>query len=243
MNGEQIAWVSGASGDIGSAIVRQLASRGVKVGALYHSRQDRVNVLENEFADVKSFQIEVTSRSSVEQVYQQITELWGEPSLLIHAAGHAHSNMFQDDTDTVYQQMMDVHVKGAFYLIQTNLPAMIRRKSGRIVLLSSVWGEKGGACEVLYSMAKGALNSLTKALAKEVAPSGITVNAVAPGAVNGQMVKRQLSPEDMEELAQEIPVGRLAEPAEVAYLVDYLCQPQASYVTGQIMNINGGWHV
>ncbi len=174
---------------------------------------------------------------------EKVGEDLGWPTLLVHSAGVAgESWVLQDVTDEEYDRVMDTHVRGAVHLTQAILPEMIRRRRGRVILLSSIWGESGGAGEVLYSAAKGALNGLTRALAKEVAPSGVTVNAVAPGAIQTDMLAEQLSGEEQRELSQQIPVGRLGTAEEVATLVSWLCRREAEYLTGQVLHINGGWY-
>lgn len=242
MKKQSIAWVSGANGDIGSAIVEQLALEGTYVAALTYRRSERVARLAERFAHVRPFAVDVRDRQSVEEAYRAITLTWGQPSILVHAAGRGHWGLFLDEKEADMEEMMHLHVYGAFHLAQISLPAMLRKREGRIIFLSSIWGETGAACEVLYSMAKGALNGLTKALAKEFASSGITVNAVAPGAVAGEMLAAQINREEEAALRDEIPMGRFAEPQEVAHLVAYLCRPEAQYMTGQILHINGGWY-
>jgi 3-oxoacyl-[acyl-carrier protein] reductase len=144
-------------------------------------------------------------------------------------------------TDEAVQDMVQLHVSSPFLLTRNLLPAMIRKKSGAIVAVSSIWGETGASCEVIYSMTKGAQNVFVKALAKELAPSGIRVNAVSPGAVKTRMMG-SFSKEEEEMIADEIPMGRLAEAEEVADAVLFLLSAKASYITGQILSVNGGWH-
>jgi 3-oxoacyl-[acyl-carrier protein] reductase len=176
-------------------------------------------------------------------VYQQICQELGQPPILIHAAGNSLFGLIQDVTDQQYDEIMDTHVRGAYYLVQAILPTLIQKKYGRIIIISSIWGETGGAGEVIYSAAKGAQISMVKALAKELAPSGITVNAVAPGAVETNMLREQIDDGEQEMLREEIPLGRLGKPEEVASLVKYLCLPESGYITGQVMRINGGWYM
>jgi 3-oxoacyl-[acyl-carrier protein] reductase len=242
----EIAWVTGASGGIGAAIAQKLAQAGADVAIGYRlGKEKALKVAEAcRVAGVRVHAgfVDVRKRQSIMKAHGEIIACLGFPSILVHAAGNARFGLIQDYSEEDYEEMMDVHVRGAFLLIQCVLPSMIRAKNGRIVFISSIWGQTGGAGEVLYSAAKGAQISMAKALAKELAPSGITVNAIAPGAIKTPMLDAQLNREEQEQLAKEIPVGRLGSPEEVAVLVRYLCSPEAAYVTGQVVGINGGWY-
>ncbi|MGA8942926.1 MAG: SDR family NAD(P)-dependent oxidoreductase [Thermoactinomyces sp.] len=240
------ALVTGGSGGIGEAVSIQLAESGASVAVGYHTNKDKaeqtVQKCQSLGAEAYPVHLDVRMRSSIEQACREISMYLSPPEILVHAAGTTKWGIIQDFTDYDYDQLMDVHVRGAFYLVQTLLPHMIQKRNGRIVFISSIWGQTGGAGEVLYSAAKGAQISMAKALAKEVALSGITVNAVAPGAIETDLLDRQLTCMEKEQLAEEIPSGRLGQAKEVASLVQYLCLPQSSYVTGQVFAVNGGWY-
>ncbi|MCH5586435.1 3-oxoacyl-ACP reductase FabG [Shimazuella sp. AN120528] len=241
---KKIAWITGASGGIGAAIATQLASAGVDVGVCYNRNQAKamevVQQCRDNGVDAYAFKLDVTKEEDVKKVYKSIYFSLGKPTILVHAAGHTEVSLFQDSSTEQYHRLMDVHVKGAFLLARTTLPHQLQERWGRIIFVSSIWGSVGGATEVLYSTAKSALHGMTKALAKEVALSGITVNAVAPGAVDTKLLRQQLTKEEIQDLEEEIPVGRLGNPHEIASTVVFLCQQETSYITGQVIHQNGG---
>jgi 3-oxoacyl-[acyl-carrier protein] reductase len=162
------------------------------------------------------------------------------PDILVNNAGKAHYGMLADVTEEEWDEVMAVNLKGTFLCSQIFMPYMVSQRFGRIINVSSVWGISGASCEVAYSASKGGVNAFTKALAKELAPSGVTVNAVAPGAVNTAMLNN-LQEEELRMLEEEIPAGRLASPEEVASLVYFLALPESGYITGQVISPNGGW--
>jgi 3-oxoacyl-[acyl-carrier protein] reductase len=243
---KQVAWVTGASGGIGAAIALQLAEHGIDVAVCYRNRKERADqvLAQCKSCGVKagSYQLDVRQRPSVQQVYQQILQEMGAPLILIHAAGGSWWGPMHTMTELSYDEIMETHVRGVYYLLQASLPTLIAKKEGRIIIISSIWGQAGGAGEVIYSAAKGAQISLVKALAQELAPSRITVNAVAPGAIETHLLSEQIDCQEQAALTQAIPLGRLGQPEEVASLVAYLCLPQSSYITGQVLGINGGWY-
>ena len=160
-------------------------------------------------------------------------------SVLVNNAGIAQQKLFTDLSDADWRRMMGVHLDGAFYCCRAALPAMIRARYGRILNIASMWGQVGGSCEVHYSAAKAGLIGLTKALAKEEGPSGITVNCIAPGVVDTDMMA-SFSAEDRAALADETPVCRLGNADEVAAAAVFLCSPAAGFITGQVLGVNGG---
>ena len=163
----------------------------------------------------------------------------GHVDILVCNAGIAQQKLFTDITPEEWQHMLDVNLTGAFHLCQLALPGMIRRKWGRILTVSSMWGQTGGSCEVHYSAAKAGLIGRTKALAREEGPSGITVNCVAPGVIDTDMMAA-FTPADRQALAEETPVGRLGSPQEVARALLFLAGEEAGYITGQVFGVNGG---
>ncbi|GJM71372.1 hypothetical protein HMSSN036_35880 [Paenibacillus macerans] len=162
------------------------------------------------------------------------------PDILVNNAGISHYGLLSDVTEEEWDDVMNVNLKSVFMCSQLFMPYMIRQRFGRIINVSSVWGISGGSCETVYSAAKGGVNAFTKALAKELAPSGVTVNAVAPGAVRTEMMER-FDEGELKQLEEEIPAGRLASPQEISSLIYFLALPESGYITGQIISPNGGW--
>jgi 3-oxoacyl-[acyl-carrier protein] reductase len=238
--------VTGASRGIGAAIAERLAEEGAHVAVGYRTEetkaQEVVHRCRRHGVHAYAYRADVRSRSDVEEMVQRVKRELGPPLILVHNAGVAGIGLIQDVTDDQYATVFDTHIKGAIHLIQACLPAMLSRNFGRIVLLSSIWGESGGAGESLYSAAKGAVNGMARALAKELGPSGITVNAVAPGAIETDMLREQLDEGERLNLAGEIPAGRLGRPDDVAALTAFLCREEAGYLTGQVLHVNGGWY-
>ena len=160
--------------------------------------------------------------------------------LLVLNSGMSFYGLVTDMSDDDIDQMVNLHITSPFRLTQKLIPTMIRKRAGNIIVISSIWGIAGASCEVLYSMVKGGQNSFVKALAKELAPSQIRVNAIAPGAIETRMISN-FSTEELTELEEEIPLGRLGQPDEIANTVSFLASKQASYITGQVISVNGGW--
>ena len=160
--------------------------------------------------------------------------------MLVNNAGVAQQKLFQDITDDDWRHMMGVNLDGVFYLTRAFLPAMIRQKAGRIINISSIWGVCGASCEVHYSASKAAVAGMTKALAKEVGPSGITVNCIAPGVIQTPMLAC-FSEEDLKELASQTPMGRLGTGDDVAQLALFLASGKADFITGQVICADGGF--
>jgi len=241
---QQTPWalLTGASGEIGQAIAASLAHAGVPLYLHYHQSRHKLDGLLQLCRElgVPASPVQADLRDPA-----QITALFGQlpvaPLLIVNNASADHISLFTDVTVSQFDELVATNVRSAFLVSQAGLSAMLRERYGRIVNISSIWGMTGGSCEVLYSLTKGAVNTFTKALAKEVAPNGITVNAVAPGAIAGGMMER-FAPDEVEMIAEEIPANRLGSPAEVAAVVRFLLSREASYVTGQIISPNGGWY-
>ncbi|MBX5435598.1 MAG: SDR family oxidoreductase [Alicyclobacillaceae bacterium] len=239
----QVAIVTGASRGIGRAIALALAEAGAQVVVNYRrSRAEARQVVERcEALGVRALAVaaDVSNPGEVKALAQAARTL-GTVSILVNNAGVAATGLLLETPLDTWREVIDTHLTGAFLCCRAVLPGMIRQGYGRIVNISSVWGMVGAANEVAYSAAKGGVIAFTKALAKEVARAGVTVNAVAPGAVATDMLS-SLQPDEQEAIAAETPVGRIGRPEDVAHAVLYLVSPGSSFVTGQVLSPNGGW--
>ena len=231
--------ISGGDRGIGAAAARAFYAAGYRVAVFYHTNAEAAAALQKELPGVLAVQCDVASRASCELAFRAAEQALGRVDVLVSNAGIAQQKLFTDITPDEWQHMLDVNLSGAFHLCQLALPGMIRRKAGRILTVSSMWGQTGGSCEVHYSAAKAGLIGLTKALAKEEGPSGITVNCVAPGVIDTDMMAA-FTAEDKAALAEETPVGRLGSADEVAKLLVFLAGEDAGYITGQVFGVNGG---
>ena len=216
-----------------------LARGSYRVAVLYHTNAEAAASLEADLPGLIALQCDVASRAACESAFTAAEIMLGHVDVLVCNAGIAQQKLFTDITPAEWQHMLDVNLTGAFHLCQLALPGMIRRKWGRILTVSSMWGQTGGSCEVHYSAAKAGLIGLTKALAREEGPSGVTVNCVAPGVIDTDMMAA-FTPGDKAALAEETPVGRLGSAQEVARALLFLAGEEAGYITGQVFGVNGG---
>ena len=233
--------ITGGSRGIGAAAVRAFAAQGANVAFTYHTNQTAAEALVRELrpACVTAIPCDAADPAQVCEAVRQAEAAVGPLTVLVCNAGIAQSKLFTDLTDEDWRRMMGVDLDGPFYFSRAVLPGMIRRKYGRILFVSSMWGQTGGSCEVHYSAAKAGVIGLCKALAKEEGPSGITVNCVAPGVIDTDMMACY-TPEDKAALAEETPVGRLGTAEEIAQTLVFLAGKNAGYITGQVIGQNGG---
>lgn len=237
------ALITGASRGIGRETARLLAARGYAVAIHYHESQEQARELVREIrfsnGTALAVRAEISNASEVSAMLEAVRQQLGGVEVLVNNAGISQEKMFQDLSEEEWDRMFQVHVKGAFLCTQAVLPDMLRLHQGSIVNVSSIWGMTGASCEVHYSAAKAALIGMTKALAKELGPSGIRVNCVAPGVIDTDM-NRVHPAEVLQELAEETPLGALGRPEEVAAVIGFLASPEASFLTGQVLSPNGG---
>ncbi|MEG7378272.1 SDR family oxidoreductase [Bacillus subtilis] len=240
---KKTALITGASGGIGKSISETLAAEGYNLLLHYNTNQNAASELAEKLREAFGVHAEILQADlSVPEGADKLTRSIVQPvDAVILNSGRSHFGLITDVDNATVQEMVQLHVASPYMLTRNLLSGMIRNRTGAIVAVSSIWGETGASCEVLYSMAKGAQHSFVKGLAKELAPSGIRVNAVAPGAVDTNMMN-QFTPSEKEEIADEIPIGRLARPQEIADATVFLLSEKASYITGQILSVNGGWH-
>lgn len=240
----KIAVVTGASRGIGRAIALALAENGYSLAICCRTQMTRLQETKKEALKkgaptVLTRQVDVSVYEECAGFCQEILQQYGHVDVLVNNAGISLVELFQDLTPTEWNKIVSTNIGSVYSMIHELLPSMIHRKTGRILNISSVWGNVGGSCETAYSATKGAVNALTKALGKELAPSGIAVNALACGAINTEM-NSCFGPDALKELAEEIPAGRLAAPEEVAQAALLLLKADP-YLTGQVVTFDGGW--
>lgn len=239
----QTVLVTGASRGIGREIARQFALDGCKVVVNYRKNasdaQNLVASLRESGAVATAIQADVGNRQAVRAMVKQAGALYGPIDILVNNAGIAQQKLFCDISEAEWDAMFDIHVKGAFHCCQAVLPDMIRRQAGKIINVSSIWGLTGGSCEVHYSAAKAALIGLTKALAKELGPSHIQVNCVAPGVIDTDM-NAGLDHETRLAISDQTPLGILGTAHDVAHTVLFLASDRSAFLTGQVISPNGG---
>lgn len=243
MNNKKTALVTGGAKGIGSAICRALAKDGYKIAINYNSSQNEAVDLKNELSaitEVEIFKADVSDSKQVNEMFSQIQKTFGGVDVLVNNAGIAGQMLFTDITDETWQKMINVNLSGAFYCCREALRFMINKKSGKIINIASMWGETGASMEVHYSASKAGLIGLTKALAKEVGLSGVTVNAVSPGVIMTDMMK-SFTEDDITALKDETPLNALGTVENVADAVSFLASRKADFITGQVISVNGGF--
>lgn len=242
----RVVLVTGASRGIGRETARQFALAGDRVAINFHQHRDAAESLAAELAQAGCLalpvQADVSCRDQVEAMVEQIRQSLGPVDVLVNNAGIAQQKLFTDIQEQEWDRMFDIHVKGAFFCCQAVLPDMIRRHQGKIINVSSIWGMTGASCEVHYSSAKAALIGMTRALAREMGPSNIQVNCVAPGVIDTEM-NADLDDATRADLIDQTPLGVLGSAGDIAHTIVFLASAQAAFITGQIISPNGGFTI
>lgn len=240
----KIAIVTGGSRGIGAEIVKELANSNYHVVLNYNKSEELAKNIKSELLEqgkkIEIFKADVSKREEVKELIKFVLEKYSKIDILINNAGIAQEKLFTQITDKDWNKMIQTNLNSVFYCTQETAPTMINQKNGCIINISSIWGVTGGSCEVAYSTAKAAINGFTKALAKELGPSQVRVNAIAPGIIDTDMNKN-LVKEDIEDIKNEIPLGKIGKPEDIAKCVKWLIEDK--YTTGQIISINGGWYI
>lgn len=237
--------VTGGSKGIGKEIVYAFAAAGYNVILNYNSSEQSAKTIAKDLESCKGivepYKADVTNRFEVNEMVEYAFKEFGNVDVLVNNAGVSNICMFQDITEEVFDRVLDVNLKGTFNVTQAVLKqGMLEAKQGAIINISSIWGVTGGSCETIYSASKAGVIGLTKALAKELAPSNISVNAIAPGTIATEMITKNYSVNEIKEFTKEIPMGRMGKPKEIASLVMFLASDDAKYITGQVISPNGG---
>lgn len=239
---QKIAIVTGASRGIGREVAKELAESGITVIANYNKSEEEAKKLQQELEEqnfkLEIFKADVSKREDVKKLVEYTIEKHGKIDILINNAGISEYKLFTDETDEDWDKLINTNLYSAFAMSQEVIPNMVHNKKGCIINISSIWGIVGGSLEVLYSISKAGLDGMTKALAKELGPSNIRVNSIAPGMINTKM-NSKFTEKEIEEIKEEIPLERLGNPQDIAKCIKWLIDD--NYTTGQVISINGGW--
>ena len=233
-----VVLITGASRGIGRDIAIVLAKNGHKVIANYNKSEQQAIELQNENENIEIYKADVSRREEVHKMVEGILKKYGRIDVLINNAGISENKLFTDVSDQDWTRMININLYSVFCVTQEVLPNMIHNKKGCIVNISSICGMVGASCETIYSVTKAVINGMTKALAKELGPSNVRVNAIAPGIIDTDMNKN-LTQEDIKNIEEEIPLEKIGKGLDIARCVEWIIQDE--YTTGQIISINGGW--
>ena len=239
---KKVAIITGASRGIGRCIAYSLAKKGITVIANYnHSEKKAVELkeeLRKEKIDIDIIQADVSKREEAKRLVQFAIKKYGKIDILINNAGIAEYKLFTEETDEDWNRVINNNLYSAFVMCQEVSRNMIKNKKGCIINISSIWGMVGASLEVIYSVSKAGIDGLTKALAKELGPSNIRVNSIAPGAIDTDM-NSDLTKEELKELEGDTPLGKIGKPEDIAKCVNWLIEDE--FTTGQVISLNGGW--
>jgi 3-oxoacyl-[acyl-carrier protein] reductase len=241
---KKTAIITGSSKGIGAATAILFAQKGYNIVITYNESYESATLLARSLASngfsVTAQKLNVANRLEVELLVKETLYKYGSIDVLVNNAGVAFQGLITQTDEIDYDRILDINLKGAFNCCKAVTPVMVNQQSGKIINISSMWGETGASCEVAYSASKAGIIGLTKALAKELAPSGITVNAVTPGLIETSM-NSNLSVEELNDFVESIPLGRMGTADEVAQAIYFLASENADYITGQILGVNGGY--
>lgn len=236
--------ITGSSKGIGAATAILFAQKGYNVVINYNDSYESASLLCSSLVSngysVMTQKANVANRLEVELMVKETLYKFRSLDILVNNAGIAHQALVTDTNEIDFDRIMEVNLKGVFNCCKSVIPSMVSRQSGKIINISSMWGQVGASCEVAYSAAKAGVIGLTKALAKELAPSGITVNAIAPGLIETGM-NSNLTIEELSDFVSGIPLGRMGSADEIAAAIEFLASDKADYITGQVLGINGGY--
>ncbi len=236
------ALITGASGGIGREIAFQLAREGYGLYLHYNKNEAGITELINEIKQITSQVWKVKADLAEIHSYKKIVESIHHPiDVLILNSGTSYVGLLTDMKAEEINELIQTNLTSPVLITKEIIPSMVKKRAGKIIVISSIWGMTGASCEVLYSTVKGGLNTFVKALSKELAPSGIHVNGVAPGAIDTPMLEN-LEADDVRAVCSEIPMGRLGQPKEVADVVTFLTSAKSSYINGEIISITGAWY-
>lgn len=241
---ERVAIVTGGARGIGRAIVEALARKNIKVIANYNQSEEKAKRLQEELKKenilIDIFKADVSKREEVKQMVNTTIKKYGKIDILINNAGIDQEKMFQDITDEDWDNIVKVNLYSVFCTTQEVIQYMLKQKSGCIINISSIYGINGGSCAVAYSATKAGMDGMTKSLAKELGPSHIRVNSIAPGYIDTDM-NEKYSKEEIEQIKEETPLERIGKPEDIAKCIEWLVED--NFTTGQVISINGGWGI
>ena len=232
-----IILITGASRGIGREIAIKLAKGGNKIIANYNKSEEQANTLKQE-NNIEVYKADVSKREEVHKMVNYTIQRYGKIDVLINNAGISEEKMFIDVTDNDWNKMINNNLYSVFCTTQEVLPSMVAQKSGCIINISSIWGMVGASCESIYSVSKAGIDAITKSLAKELGPSGIRVNSIAPGIIDTD-INKNLNQQEINDIKNEIPLEKIGKAIDIAKCVEWLIDDK--YTTGQIISINGGW--
>lgn len=235
----KVAVITGASRGIGAVIAETFAENGYTVVINYHHSKDKAEMLARKTGGL-AVQADVSKEQDVCRLFDSVKEAYGKIDVLVNNAGICASGLVQDVTEETYDRLFDVNMKSVFLTTRAAAKDMIRRQEGVIINISSMWGLVGASCESVYSATKAAVIGFTRATAKELAPSGIRVNAICPGVIDTDMNKGY-SPADLQALCDQTPLGRIGTPQDVANAALFLASEKSSFITGQTLSVDGGF--